>query len=61
MKTTNAGYINKNNQKNLGCAGVSNTHHNQKFYHMKCLDCGYEYMANGCDVWFRKCPRCAVK
>ena len=58
MKTTDAGYINKNNQKNLGYRGVSDTHYNQKFFEMQCLDCGHTYMANGCDVWLRKCPKC---
>ena len=60
MKTTDAGYINKNNQKNLGCRGVSGTHYNQKFFEMECLDCGHKYLANGCDVWLRKCPVCGV-
>lgn len=58
MKTTDAGYINKNNQKNLGYRGLSETHYNQKFFEMECLDCGHKYMANGCDVWLRKCPVC---
>ena len=58
MKTTDVGYINKNNQKNLGCKGLSNTHYNQKFFEMECLDCGHKYMANGCDIWLRKCPKC---
>ncbi|MBQ1207602.1 MAG: HNH endonuclease [Lachnospiraceae bacterium] len=58
MKTTDVGYINKNNQKNLGYRGVSETHYNQKFFEMECLDCGHRYMANGCDVWLRKCPHC---
>ena len=58
MKTTNTGYINKNNQKNLGYIGVSETHYNQKFFEMECLDCGHKYLANGCDVWLRKCPSC---
>ena len=60
MKSTENGYINKNNQKNLGYAGVSSTHYNQSFFKMQCLDCGYTYFANGCDVWLRKCPRCQV-
>jgi Zn finger protein HypA/HybF involved in hydrogenase expression len=58
MKTTDAGYINKNNQKNLGYRGDSTTHYNQKFFEMECLDCGHKYMANGYDVWLRKCPVC---
>ena len=61
MKTTDAGYINKNNQKNLGYRGVSDTHYNQKFFEMECLDCGHKYLANGCDIWLRKCPVCGVQ
>ena len=57
-KTTVEGYINKNNQKNLGYRGVSETHYNQSFFEMECLECGLRYMANGCDVWLRKCPEC---
>lgn len=58
MGSLDVGYINKNNQKNLGYKGISETHYNQKFYEMECLDCGHRYMANGCDVWLRKCPAC---
>ena len=58
MKTTDAGYVNKNNQKTLGYKGISETHYNQNFFEMECLDCGHKYMANGCDVWLRKCPMC---
>ena len=58
MKTLDIGYINKNNQKNLGYRGESDTHYNQRFFEMECLDCGHKYMANGCDVWLRKCPMC---
>lgn len=58
MKTTDAGYINKNHQKNLGDAGISENHYNQRFFQMECLDCGHKYYANGCDVWLRKCPAC---
>ena len=58
MKTTDAGYINKNNQKNLGCRGISETHYNQRFFRMECLECGHQYDANGCDIWLRKCPVC---
>ena len=61
MKTTDVGYINKNNQKNLGLKGVSTTHYNQKFFEMECLECGYKYYANGCDIWLRKCPECQPK
>lgn len=60
MKTTDTGYINKNNQKNLGYKGVSVTHPSAKSYEMECLDCGYKYVANGCDIWLRKCPKCGI-
>ena len=58
MKTTDIGYINNNNQKNLGCRGMSETHKSAKAYEMECLDCGHRYLANGCDIWLRKCPQC---
>lgn len=61
MKTLEVGYINKNNQKNLGYRGVSETHYNQRFFELECLECGHKYMANGCDVWLRKCPVCQPK
>ena len=61
MKTLEVGYINRNRQKNLGYKGKSETHYNQSFYEMECLDCGYKYLANGCDVWLRKCPVCQSK
>ena len=60
MKSTDVGYINKNNQKNLGYRGVSETHVSAKSYEMECLDCGHKYLANGCDIWLRKCPACGI-
>lgn len=61
MKSLNIGYINKNNQKNLGYSGKSETHYNQRAFKMECMECGHKYLANGCDVWLRKCPICQVK
>ena len=61
MRSTDMGYINKNNQKNIGYRGASETHYNQKFFEMECLDCGHKYLANGCDIWLRKCPACGMK
>lgn len=58
MKTTDIGYINKNNQKNWGYRGISETHISAKAYEMECLNCGHKYLANGCDIWLRKCPAC---
>ncbi len=57
-KTLLTGYVNRNNQENVRLAGHKGTLPGQKSYQMKCLKCGYEYEANGCDVWLRKCPRC---
>lgn len=57
-KTLIEGYINKNNQKNCGCTGKDGAHEGQLLYSMKCLDCGFEYEVNGCDVWLVKCPSC---
>jgi len=57
-KTLEIGYINKNQQENLGCTGKSGNHEGQVLYKMKCLKCGNEYEANGCDVWLRKCSNC---
>ena len=57
-KTLVEGYINKNNQENRGCTGEEGSHAGQLFYLMKCLNCGFEYKSNGCDVWLRKCPHC---
>ncbi len=61
MKSLDIGYINKNNQKNLGYRGKSKTHYNQNEFEMECLECGHKYLANGCDVWLRKCPICQIK
>ena len=58
MKSTDIGYINKNNQKNHGRKCKSDNHYNQWFYEMECLECGHRYYANGSDVWLRKCPSC---
>lgn len=58
-KTLTEGYVNSRNQKNCGCTGKEGNHKGQLLYAMKCLDCGFEYEANGCDVWLRKCPKCS--
>ena len=58
LKSTEAGYVNKKNQKNLGKTSKPGTDNNQGFYQMECLDCGHKYFANGSDIWQRKCPKC---
>ena len=58
LKTTEIGYINHNGQKNNGRSNQKGTDHGQWFYHMECLKCKHEYLANGSDIWQRKCPKC---
>ena len=58
LKSTDAGYVNKNNQKNIGRTDEPGTDNGQWFYEMECLNCGHKYKANGSDIWQRKCPNC---
>ena len=44
QKSTDIGYINKNNQKNLGRTDKPGTDHNQYFYEMECLNCDINIM-----------------
>lgn len=46
-ETTEAGYINKNNQLNHGRSEKEGNDHNQYFYNMECLLCGHTYYAKG--------------
>lgn len=57
-RTLVEGYLNKNNQKNLGCLNKPGNHYNQTAYQLQCGNCGHLYEANGCDVAIRKCPKC---
>ncbi|WP_411994820.1 HNH endonuclease [Agarivorans sp. DSG3-1] len=59
-KTTQIGFINRNNQKNLGTRGIEGTDHGQSSYKIKCqiTNCGHEYGSNGTDIFQRKCPNC---
>lgn len=58
MPSTDTGYINKNNQRNNGKTELPGTDNMQWFYQMECLKCGFVYLANGTDIWQRKCPKC---
>lgn len=58
MKTTEQGYVNRNNQMNTGKTEEPGTDNMQWFYNMHCLNCGYSYKANGTDIFQRKCPKC---
>lgn len=57
-KSTEIGYVNKNNQRNNGITPHEGTDNNQYFYEMECLNCGHKYYSNGSDIWQRKCPAC---
>ena len=59
-KTTAIGYINRNNQKNLGHHNKPGTDHGQVAYKMQCQinQCGHKYGSNGTDIFQRKCPKC---
>jgi len=56
--TTRAGFINPNQQKNLGKRQppLKGTDKYQYVYVMNCKKCGLIYGANGSDIWERKCP-----
>lgn len=57
-KTLVQGYVNRNNQENIGCLNKPGNHANQLLYALRCNSCGFEYEANGCDIAIRKCPKC---
>ena len=56
--STELGYVNRNQQVNLGSRGLPGTDHNQVSYCLRCGKCGAEYGANGTDIFQRRCPRC---
>ena len=58
MKTTENGYLNRNNQRNNGRTNKPGTDFGQWYYEMECMNCGHKYNANGTDIWQRKCPKC---
>ena len=58
MRTTEIGYVNKNNQKNNGRTSIPGTDYGQWFYDMECLNCGHKYHANGSNIYERRCPTC---
>ncbi len=56
--TTDMGYLNKNNQRNMGKTEERGTDYMQYLYKMKCEHCTHEYFANGSDIFQKKCPAC---
>lgn len=57
-KTTEPGYVNRNQQVVLTRTEQRGSDHGQWVYMLRCLPCGNEYGANGSDIFQRKCPRC---
>jgi hypothetical protein len=58
LKTTDVGYLNRNDQTVLRATGLPGTDHFQRIYALRCGRCGHEYGANGSDIHLRKCPKC---
>jgi len=58
IKSTELGFENRNQQKNLGRTEEMGTDNLQWFYRMECLHCGFRYKSNGSNISERKCPRC---
>jgi len=58
--TTGPGYINRNNQINLGRTDPLRfgSDHNSYVYVMHCPECRANYGANRTDIFQRKCPNC---
>jgi hypothetical protein len=57
-ETTITGFINRNQQVNLGFDNPNGTDHGQKVYALRCQKCGFTYGANGSDIHQRLCPDC---
>lgn len=52
------GYVNRNNQMNLGRTDMRGTNPSNWLYRMRCENCLHEYHANGSDIHLKKCPLC---
>ncbi len=56
--TTKRGFVNKNLQVVVRNTHRTGTDKYQKVYQLACGKCGYNYGANGTDIFERKCPKC---
>ncbi|MDP3747664.1 MAG: HNH endonuclease [Phenylobacterium sp.] len=56
--STQAGFINPNDQRVLGPTGLPGTDHGQQIYVLQCQRCAQVYGANGSDIAIRRCPSC---
>jgi hypothetical protein len=58
-RTTWPGEKNLHGQEVVRKTGArSESHPNQRVYHIRCSKCRHEYGANGCDLHLRRCPSC---
>jgi hypothetical protein len=55
--TTAIGYVNKHDQEVIRKTDLPGNDHAQRVYVIRCKTCGYEYGANGSDIWLRRCPK----
>lgn len=55
--TTEIGYVNKHRQEVIRKTDITGSDRGQRVYVLRCLECDYEYGANGSDIWLRRCPR----
>ena len=60
-RTTEPGYVNRNNQQVIRNTGKSGTDYGQYVYELECLNCRGHHGANGSDVFQRRCPHCDPK
>lgn len=58
MRSTDVGYVNKYQQKNMGVTEKQAVRPYANIYQMYCECCGHKYFANGSDIHLKKCPRC---
>lgn len=56
--STVPGFENNNGQRVVRGTHLPGNDHLQRVYHLQCGHCGYDYGANGSDIWERKCPAC---
>jgi hypothetical protein len=56
--TTRPGYKNRNGQVVIRESGLPGTYHQQFIYQIACIECGFNYGANGSDITDSKCPKC---
>lgn len=56
--TTTPGYVNRNFQEVIARTELMGSDHGQRVYLLRCGRCGYQYGANGSDIFQRKCPKC---